>query len=201
MEKATNGQFREFFGKLIVKVNDEKIAITDKVKIQSAINALSSTTDDYVTDNVIRFINNGCRLQIVGNHTVNTDLTPTLPFSGATIEVHKKRGMVAINPSAITLHLSPNQKDGKVINGHDLRKELKGKPVMDACELDYLLANPHLIPEEWKGKAIFFWGTIFRDSDGSLCVRFLIWHDGRWQSFYSWLDGDWDGDNPAALSA
>jgi len=33
MEKATNGQFREFFGKLIVKVNDEKIAITEANKL------------------------------------------------------------------------------------------------------------------------------------------------------------------------
>ena len=61
MEKATNGQFREFVGKLLVKGSDEKVAQIDKTKIQDAINSLSS--DDVVVSNFIRFINNGCRLE------------------------------------------------------------------------------------------------------------------------------------------
>ncbi len=199
MEKAKNGQFREFIGKLLVKGSDETVALIDKTKIQNAINSLSSA-DDTVMDNVVRFINNGCRLQIIGNHEVNTDAAPALPFGGATIEYHKKGGMITLNPSAITLHLSEHQKNGKSIEGHKLRKELEKMPVMNACVLDYLLANPHLIPEEWKGKAVFFWGTIFRYSDGNLYVRCLIWRGGQWQSYYGWLDRDWDGSFPAALS-
>ncbi|MCX6753892.1 MAG: hypothetical protein NTV03_02460 [Candidatus Nomurabacteria bacterium] len=65
MEKASNGQFREFVGKLLVKGNDENVAKIDKTKIQNAINSLSSA-EDTVFENLIRFINNGCRLLVDG---------------------------------------------------------------------------------------------------------------------------------------
>lgn len=66
MEKAaTNGQFREFVGKLLVKGSDEKVALIDKTKIQNAINSLSSA-EDTVFENLVRFINNGCRLLVDG---------------------------------------------------------------------------------------------------------------------------------------
>lgn len=65
MEKATNGQFREFVGKLLVKGSDGKVALIDKTKIQNAINSLSSA-EDTVFENLVRFINNGCRLLVDG---------------------------------------------------------------------------------------------------------------------------------------
>ncbi len=200
MEKASRGQFCEFIGKLLVLMNDEKVGALDKTKIQKLINSLSSG-DGMVIENVIRFLNNDCRLQIIGNHEIYTDAVPALPFAGAEIEFHKKSGVIVFNPSKVNLHLSPNQKDGKTIQGHKLRKELEKENVLNACVLDYLLANPHLIPEEWKGKFVFFWGTIYRDSDGSLYVRCMYWFGDLWQSNYRWLGNDWDGDDPSAVSA
>jgi hypothetical protein len=64
-----------------------------------------------------------------------------------------------------------------------------------------LLANPELIPEEWKGKFIFFWGTIYRNSDGSLYVRYLNWNGDQWNWNFNCLDNDWNDNNPAAVSA
>jgi hypothetical protein len=64
MEKATNGQFRELIGKFLVKGSDEKVALINKKKIQTAINSLSSE-DNTVIDNFIHFINNSCRLNVV----------------------------------------------------------------------------------------------------------------------------------------
>ena len=72
---------------------------------------------------------------------------------------------------------------------------------MNANILDYLLAHPELIPEEWKGKYIFFWGTIYRLSDGRLCVRYLIWNGSEWDWSYDWLDDDFNSDSPAALAS
>ena len=40
----------------------------------------------------------------------------------------------------------------------------KNIPVLNSNVLDYLLANPHYIPEEWKAPTfgmVFFWGTIY----------------------------------------
>lgn len=96
------------------------------------------------------------------------------------------------------LYLSPMQNGGNVA-GKNLRKELAGKQVMNACVLDWLLANQEQIPESFKGKAIFFWGTIYSDSDGDLYVRYLYWDGDRWISYYYWLDDSWYGSNPALL--
>lgn len=104
----------------------------------------------------------------------------------------------------IVLHLSPNQKDGKVIEGNKLRAELETDkvPVLNACVLDYLLLHPELIPEEWKTVgAIYFWGTVYRRPGGSLYVRCLCWGGSAWYWDGYWLGNDWNGQRPAATLA
>jgi len=133
-------------------------------------------------------------------HVIDCDADPFVP-EGWKVEEHKKSGKVKWSKELIQLYLSAGQKDGKCIEGNKLRKELAVKPVLNANVLDYLLAHTELIPEEWKGKYVFFWGTIYRDSDGSLGVRCLYWDDDRWSWSCIWLGDDFHDDNPAALSA
>ncbi len=133
-------------------------------------------------------------------HVIDCDANPYVP-QGWTVEEHKKGGMFEWNLDKVRLHLSPNQKDGKVIQGHKLREELVNEPALKANVLDYLLAHQELIPEEWKGKYIFFWGTVYRDSDGCLCVRYLCWGGGRWVWGCRWLGAGFGDDNPALLCA
>jgi len=133
-------------------------------------------------------------------HIIDCDANPFVP-DGWQVEEHIKGGQLAFNPAKINLYLSKGQKKGKVIQGHNLRKELKGQPVLNANVLDYLLAHPELIPEEWKSKAVFFWGTIYRNSDGGLDVRYLYWCGGQWGWDDGWLDCDFYGSGPAAVSA
>lgn len=135
-------------------------------------------------------------------HIIDCDSNPFVP-NGWRVEEHKKVGQLKWDPKKISLHLSKNQKKGKVIEGNKLRKELENQQVLNANVLDYLLANSHLIPEEWKGKYVFFWGTIYRRSDGGLCVRCLYWDGGRWGWDYYWLGNGrgWCGSYPAALLA
>lgn len=139
-------------------------------------------------------------------HVIDCDADPK-PYAGLKIEEHKKGGQLVWNPALLHLHLSPNQQNGKVVVGHELRKELAREKVLNANVLDYLLANPHLIPEEWKQdeqgrtRYIFFWGTIYRVSDGYLCVRYLYWSEGRFRGGNDWLDDGWGDQDPAAVSA
>lgn len=137
-----------------------------------------------------------------GAHIIDCDAQPFAP-NGWKVEEHRKGGQFEWDPAQVRLHLSVPQQKGKWIRwiaGHKLREELSGLPVLNANVLDHLLAYPHLIPEEWKGNYIFFWGTIYRDPSGLLGVRCLDWCEGRWGSSYGWLGLGFLGRRrPAAL--
>lgn len=97
-----------------------------------------------------------------------------------------------------SLYLSDGQIGDKVTTGDILFRELKDFPVASACVLGELLQNTKCIPQYWKGKKVFFWGTIYR---GSLCnrfVRYLYEHGGKWYWNYFWL-GDNFGKNDFAV--
>ena len=112
----------------------------------------------------------------------------------------KAGGKFEWDPSKIHLVLVDEQKGDKSIEGNELRKKIKDKPVLNANVLDWLLANPELIPEEWKEKNICFWGTIYRHSSGSLGIRYL-WNNDGWSWDFSWLGDAWRSDSPAAVLA
>lgn len=137
-------------------------------------------------------------------HIIDTDKNPSSPYPGWTIEEHQKSGKIEWNAKEVSLFISDKQKSG-YIEGNKLRKIVKNP--LNATVLDYLLEHQKLIPESWKEetngfiKWIYFWGTIYRNSDDDLFVRYLYWFDGRWQAYCNWLDGDWDVDSPSAVSA
>jgi hypothetical protein len=117
------------------------------------------------------------------------------------ITLVKREGKLYANGKMVIRHLSPNQRGGKVIEGHKLRNELKDVQVLNACTLDALLANPLLIPEAWESGHTYFWGTIFRGMGGRLYVKYLYCDGGRWYWHYHWLGRHWDKDYPAASLA
>jgi hypothetical protein len=125
---------------------------------------------------------------------------------GNPVKLERKADGLYIDGKKIDFYLSKKQKKGSIV-GNDLRVELKDQSVLNANVLDYLLKNPHLIPEEWKKdedgntRYIFFWGTIFRFAVGDLRVRCLYWYDGQWVWSYYWLGYYWNSNYPAAVSA
>jgi len=98
------------------------------------------------------------KISVVDSKLIDCDVSPLCPRGWIVIE-HKKDGLIKFDLS--------------------LRK---GWPVLNASVLDYLLYNPELIPEERKGKANPFWGTIYYHcSDGRLGVRCLYWDGSKWR--------------------
>lgn len=146
----------------------------------------------------IRDVVNGRAEIVVRRHVIDCDAAPFVP-DGWKVEEHIKGGEFEWNPEAISLYLSDKQQGSGWVEGNKLRKELTGMPVLNANVLDYLLAHPNLIPDEWKGKYVFFWGTIYRRSDGSLYVRYLNWYGVSWDRDSRWLDFDWYAHDPAAV--
>lgn len=139
---------------------------------------------------VLSFLDGCADIKIV-EHIVDLDADPVLP-NGWKVEDHKKGGKWKFDPRQVSLHLSSNQMCNKTIVGNELRKELAREPVANANLLDWYLAHPEFIPEEWKGKAVFFWGTIYRRSVGHLYVRCLCWNGGGWHWHCYWLNRVFD---------
>lgn len=137
---------------------------------------------------------------VVHKHIIDCDADPYVP-DGWSVESHKKGGQLEWASDKVALWLCQAQEASKVVQGNELRKLVEvEQDVLNANVLDYLLEHPHLIPQEWKGKAVFFWGTIYRRLLRALCVRYLFWSGGEWFWEFIWLDdGFFDHDNPAAV--
>lgn len=148
-------------------------------------------------EGVARFLRNESRV-VIDRHIIDLDASPFVP-EGWKVEEHKQGGQFEWDPTKVALHLADGQQNGIV--GTELRKLLEGQPVMNANLLDYLLKNPQLIPEDWKGKAAFFWGTVYRFDGGRLCVRYLLWNGSVWFWCRSWLVDSFVAFNPAFVLA
>lgn len=138
-------------------------------------------------------------------HVIDLNAAPFNPWAnnGFVIDEHQKGGQWKLDFTQVKFRLVNGQKNG--IQGNKVRKALAGQPIFNANLLDYLLAHPELIPEDWKQdengntRYIFFWGTIYRNRKGNLFVRCFFWRDGRWYGSHYWLGSDWYEDYPAVV--
>ena len=109
----------------------------------------------------------------MSRHIIDCDADPFIPTPehgvGSLQPVtHKKRGLLELDFSDIKLYVSPNMKkygsgseSRETIYGGKLWQELEEKDVLNVNVLQYLLARPELVPDEWCGKLVCFWGTIY----------------------------------------
>lgn len=141
---------------------------------------------------------NGYAQIVTIKHIIDMDADPYIP-EGWKVESHKKQGQLEWDPANVQLYLSELQRGDKWITGDELSKELEAQPVFNANMLDYLLAHLELIPKEWKGRCVFFKGTIYYDFHGCLCFRYLYfcrsWH---WR--YYWLGRGFGSNDPVAVA-
>jgi len=148
----------------------------------------------------IRNIHLGHAVISVSKDLIDLDADPFVP-EGWKVEEHQKGGQFKWDATKVKPYLSKKQQGGKKLDGNKLREELKGQSVYNANVLDYLLANPDFIPEEWKGTAVFFWGTIYRVSPDKLFVRCLVCDGGKWFPGDISLCSDWSSVYTAAVTA
>lgn len=136
-------------------------------------------------------------------HIIDCDADPYLPDRWIKVIDHKKSGQLRFDPSRISLCLSESQKRKMIfVGGGEIRRELSGRLVLNANVLDYLLAHTELIPEQWKGKCVFFWGTTYRCWFIYRLVRCLRWNGSKWTwCFYPFNFLNFHYDDPAAVYA
>lgn len=126
-------------------------------------------------------------------HKIDCDAEPFCP-PGWTVETHIKGGKISFKTNPFFLYMSERQKNG-LIEGMELQADLLGKQVANANVLDYLHKHQKIIPQEWFGSYISFWGTIYRDIEGMLCVRCLYHNERGWHFAYSRIKRNYWDDN------
>lgn len=149
---------------------------------------------------VRRVVLGNAEIQIT-KHIIDCDAAPFVP-KGWAVEEHQEGGQFNFKELLVQLSLIEGQQTG-TLEGNDIRKELAmelpDKLSLNANVLDYLLAHSEIIPGYWKGKDVFFWGTVYKDSEGDLCVRYLTRYDSKWDWNYRWLGSEWGSKLFAAM--
>ncbi len=139
----------------------------------------------------------------VFENIVNCNEMPFVPLGWSVLPKSEQlqnrvKGQYKLDFTRTKLFLVKKQKKGG-IEGNELRKKMIKKGVLPANVLEYLLNNQNLIPEEFKGKCIFFWGTIYIDLSGRLCTRYLHWNGIKWDWGSIWLNVGWHDDSPSIV--
>ena len=136
-------------------------------------------------------------------YTVDLDAPPFIP-KGWVVETHLKGGRFKFGDAKVTLYSSENQRIGKCAEVTELQKELESQTVLNANLLDFYLAHPNIIPENWKGKHIYFQGTVYRHTCCYRCVRYLCWNrwsDSQWCWDFSAIEFGKGLSGPVAVSS
>lgn len=141
-------------------------------------------------------------------HIIDLDADPYLSDgdndeTGWEVEIHTQGGQFEWDLSRIKLFTSLGSVPGKskYVNSYNLYKKVKEKPVFNLNMLDYLLECQKLIPDAWKGKAIFFWGTILRGKGDIHAVYYMTWTGERWEPTKLRLGDIFDEYNHVAVFA
>lgn len=132
---------------------------------------------------------------------IDFNANPFTPDGLSVVEHTRRNYLWKWNPQKIKLHLSEGQGDESCIFGYNLKTELEVENLLNANVLDWLLAHPELIPEEYQKYSILFWGTIYKDFSGRPCVRFLAWNTETKKWFSSWelISSNFYNTSPAAV--
>ena len=136
-------------------------------------------------------------------NTIDLDADPFVP-EGSTVEEHFKGGPFLWARENIRVIYAYRDWWGRKTTHQfhaNLFGRLQSQNPINANLLDYLLANPHLIPEEAKPDRLYFYGTIYRENK-TLCVRYIYWEEEKKEWRWRWYGGcrsPWGDELPIPL--
>ncbi|MFA5024863.1 MAG: hypothetical protein WC523_08035 [Patescibacteria group bacterium] len=186
------GKLHKKLAEIIKRINDGLISYQDAIDVMQYI-IIEGKAPLH-----LEIIKGKYELKLIEDW-IDCNVTPHTPYN-YTIKEHQTGGLIKFIPSQISLYASKEQAGYLTISGYELWEEVKKLPVLNANVLDYLWNNKNLIPEEWKDKIIYFWGTIYDSKDGPR-VRCLEWNGLMWLEHTRRLSNCWSSGSFAVLAA
>lgn len=137
-------------------------------QLADTLERVACYTQEDVTDLRNSRIWHGIRLVLSGQAEIlgQEQIISQKPYvpEGYKVDYHDD-SRVKFDPVRLGLYISEFQKNGRLISGRELLDELRleSVPILNACVLDYLMANNELIPRTWRKDniTVLFPGTIF----------------------------------------
>ena len=154
------------------------------------------------------FLRNGGRLVVGGKLTIDRskpfDPVAFIGEKGLKIGEQDERALKLTEVDLSAVMLKHMLEDGEPpVVGEERQKRLKaaGYISLDARVFETLWNNQHLIPESWKGKSVFFEGTVLVSPSGDRYVLYIFSTGKQWNWDYYCLNDHWYGNNPSAVLA
>ncbi|MDD3301285.1 MAG: hypothetical protein PHR57_00680 [Patescibacteria group bacterium] len=113
---------------------------------------------------------------------------------------HQKNGVFQWDPKKISLFV-PEEQESDSVSSKKLKEIFKEKNVnvLNSNLLFFLEKHQELIPEDWRNKAIIFWGTIYEAKGNRFYVLSLKWQIDRYAIDYMWVNWFFNKDEPSAI--
>lgn len=140
----------------------------------------------------------------VTTHTLPLTLSSTKPViipDGWSLYKHNENSAAPWDPARIRLYFTDRQRGGQSDSGVQIRAELKHMKnirLLNVTARNDLYDHQHLIPKECNGQDIHFWGTLFYDEEGRLCVPSLYQRGDRWHEGFTRVSTTFAKNCPAA---
>ncbi len=117
------------------------------------------------------------RAHIVEESPIISLDTPPLTPLGWRITDHRDGGHLRWDPSHLLLHPLEGETDWR-----SAMETLRLSFCLNASMLDFFLANPWLIPDDFGDKHIFFPGTRYQTEDDEEAIRYMVRTGCGWTS-------------------
>ena len=116
-------------------------------------------------------------------------------FQGAGETISVRSQMI----NRVDFYRHKNQRDGKIISGYELFKELPNQTMLVNEEyLGLILAKANEVPESWQGLNLFAWKGLGPLLPRGQQVPYFFYEAGEWKEKKRWL-GDNFGINDVAV--
>jgi hypothetical protein len=102
---------------------------------------------------------------------------------------------------AKTVLVSSLRKGETSITGEKTHERLSGDKSLGARAFLHFWTHKEEIPEEWKGKIVFFDATSLLSPDGKPYSLYLCWGGDRWHWHYRWLGRGRDAECVSACAS
>jgi len=116
---------------------------------------------------------------VMFRHIINCNVDPEVPDGWDVVDHIRGSDQFEWDRNRIGLHITRRKRVGGLYHGQpfgdEVQQDLRHRclRVPNANIVDYLIAHPELVPEEWGADRVMFWGTVYRNPEGRLYVRYI----------------------------